>query len=247
MLLATTNSDFLTHLLKLLFFTTLAVRDSLAEPRGPDHTQQRASYFVAFPRFPINPSGESTQRSTPRTLPPSPPNLYRRQNSASLKPRILPVAVQPNPLSPDSPPAVLGHRRQLTPPKPTSRIVFSSTAKPRPLRLVEASLHDCKKRRPPFFYAQSSHTLLQSCTHITIHQQAQTNMASSQNPAMMPKVTPPLPSLPGTAVRPEGNKDRLLADLRRQVTWSLPLTSFSSSLILPSLSFPCQRSSAQHN
>jgi hypothetical protein len=37
----------------------------------------------------------------------------------------------------------------------------------------------------------------------------------------MPKVTAPLPNLPGSAVRPggggEGNKDRLLADLRRQV------------------------------
>jgi hypothetical protein len=40
----------------------------------------------------------------------------------------------------------------------------------------------------------------------------------------MPKVAPPLPNLPGTAVRPgnigsggEGKKERLLADLRRQV------------------------------
>jgi hypothetical protein len=45
---------------------------------------------------------------------------------------------------------------------------------------------------------------------------------ATTNP-VMPKVATPLPSLPGTAVRPggrsggEGNKDRLLADLRRQV------------------------------
>jgi hypothetical protein len=42
---------------------------------------------------------------------------------------------------------------------------------------------------------------------------------------VMPKVATPLPSLPGTAVRPgggsggEGSKDRLLADLRRQVIY----------------------------
>jgi hypothetical protein len=64
-------------------------------------------------------------------------------------------------------------------------------------------------------------------------------MASNSNSAtnpLMPKVAPPLPNLPGTAVRPgnigsggEGKKERLLADLRRQVFISVSLSSSQSS------------------
>lgn len=60
-------------------------------------------------------------------------------------------------------------------------------------------------------------------------------MASNpNNNPVMPKVAQPLPSLPGTAVRPggggEGNKDRLLADLRRQV---FTFFSFGSFELIP--------------
>ncbi|KAK4148533.1 hypothetical protein C8A00DRAFT_19649, partial [Chaetomidium leptoderma] len=208
------------------------------ESRSVDPSQQRASYFCAFPRLPVKQSGERNIQgspSTPRTLPPYPAaGLHRRQNSASYRPRILPVAPANVLSSVDSP--TLGHRRQPpTPPKPARsspppRTVFSSAAKARPLRLVQETLVNNRKRRPPVFYAQTLHSLVQSCTHITIHhhhhhhqdeptESSIKNMASPNNNSnpIMPKVAPPLPSVPGTAVRGEGNKDRLLADLRRQL------------------------------
>ncbi|KAK4242378.1 hypothetical protein C8A03DRAFT_11431, partial [Achaetomium macrosporum] len=234
------------------------------EHRGVDPTQQRASYFCSFPRLPVKRSaGNGIQASSPsrprastsRNLPPyRPPDPHRRQNSApSLRPRILPV-IHANAISVVAP--ALSHRRQPTPPKSTtsttdtsatrsrpSRTVFTSAAKARPLRLVEETLTRNRKRRAPVFYAQSSHSVVQSLTYITIHHHhrhprpcqelshspsaaapAPANMATT-NP-IMPKVAPPLPSLPGTAVRQSGttgsgggevDKDRLLADLRRQL------------------------------
>lgn len=222
--------------------TALAARDSLP---GVDHNHQRASYFCAFPRLPIKRPGESTQDSfssspgcsTPRNLPPYTSGLHRRQDSASSRPRILPV-VHVN-LSLDSP--ALSHRRQPTPPKPVSthssantnntrppRTVFTSAAQARPLRLVQESLLHNRKRRAPVFYAQASHSFVQSRTYITIRQSQDSpsaaEMASNNTNPAMPKVAPPLPSLPGGEGK---NKDRLLADLRRQV--------FSSQFYPPQL------------
>ncbi|KAK5658699.1 hypothetical protein OQA88_1508 [Cercophora sp. LCS_1] len=156
----------------------------------------------------------------------SPPRNTKRD---SFKPRILPVKpvdLHVNLLSYD-------HRSSVDPPPPSrsytlgsspsppkkhTRAVFTS-AKPRPLRLVQESEKlNSRKRRPPVFYAQSSHSVVQSLTCITIHQHPN-KMAS--NP-VMPKVAP-LPSLP-TGPRPVGtmstspqSKEQLLADLRRQL------------------------------
>ncbi|KAK3900308.1 hypothetical protein C8A05DRAFT_36072, partial [Staphylotrichum tortipilum] len=212
----------------------------------------RSSYFCAFPRFPVRPSVDSPLAEL---LPhyssdvPAPLRLHRRQSSVSSRPRILPVAVSTALDTLDSP--TLGHRRQYTPPKattsstsvspptsrsPPSRTVFSSASKARPLRLVKDN--NPKKRRPPVFYAQNSHSLVQSRTFITIRQHdadnnnnthsrntssssflsEDANMSSPPpNPVSMPKTGGPS-TMPGTVVRPEGggNKDRLLADLRRQ-------------------------------
>ncbi|KAL1843015.1 hypothetical protein VTJ49DRAFT_3329 [Mycothermus thermophilus] len=144
-----------------------------------------------------------------------------------------------------------GHRRQATPPQPAApasgsgspqdrnspppskpRTVFTS-AKARPLRLVQESLVNARKRRPPVFFANNAHSVLQDVSFITIYQTYTSPSASpldkmaAPNP-LMPKVdTPSIPSLPGTSVRPPAagpvvssaaaDKDKLLADLRRQL------------------------------
>ncbi|GAB1311093.1 hypothetical protein MFIFM68171_01303 [Madurella fahalii] len=139
--------------------------------------------------------------------------------SPSLPPRILPIA--PANYSPNNSLATpQSSRRPTSPPKTTrSRTVFTAT-KARPLRLVQESLN--RKRRPPVFYAQRSRSAIQSLTYITIHQQdsssapSPTTVKMATNP-IMPKVAP-LPSIPSTSSRPgDGGKDRLLADLRRQL------------------------------
>ena len=243
---SSTSSRFFQRFFKVV--TALAVRPSIVQPSSVDRNQQRASYFCSFPRFPVKPSQQSTQDPYPpplryshrrtSTVPNSNYHLSP-EKQASLRPRVLPV-LHVNVLSLNSPaPQQVSHRRTSSSPSkptrnPSTRTVFTSAAKARPLRLVQESLNNTRKRKPPVFYAQSSHTFLRSLTYISIQHQndnqkdsppttttaATANMASS-NPAVMPKVAP-LPSIP-TNPRPGGgeggNKDRLLADLRRQVRY----------------------------
>jgi len=204
---------------------------------------KRTTYLCNFPRFPIirpresNHAPQKQQRqqqppaySPPRTLPPYP---YSGPQSSPPKRRILPVRphlgldvnfVQFDPppryreiVSP--PPATVGLTKSPSKKKPS---VFTS-AKPRPLRLVQESLN--RKRRPPVFIAQSSHSVVQSLTYITVYSSDSSNKSKMASNPVMPKVTPPLPSLPGGPMsRPPAalgsspqNKEQLLADLRRQV------------------------------
>ncbi|KAK4181678.1 hypothetical protein QBC36DRAFT_174585, partial [Triangularia setosa] len=132
-----------------------------------------------------------------------------------------PQSVSPPPLS---------HR-----PSQKPRTVFTSASKARPLRLVQQS----RRRRPTVFYAQHSHSFLQSLTCITINQdtsflssyQEQTNDKMASNP-VMPKVAPPFPSAPSNTQYGAGGQqqhqfsssssnnntqEKLLADLRRQL------------------------------
>ncbi|KAK4190485.1 hypothetical protein QBC35DRAFT_377805, partial [Podospora australis] len=214
------------------------------EPFGVDQrSQQRSTYLCAFPRFPVNRSGESVPQqhqrkpsyppppsrySTPRTLPPFPPgsdfhyNLSQTPKQQKPPPRILlPVSHRHNNQAnnnPLSPPAEKSSVATVTsPPKNNrhSRTVFTS-ATVRPLRLVQQE----RKRRPTVFYAQHSHSVVQSLTYITINQDISSlspdndyinKMAS--NP-VMPKVAPPPPSLPSA---PSSQQEKLLADLRRQL------------------------------
>jgi hypothetical protein len=193
---------------------------------------KRTTYLCTFPRFPTNRPRESVHNtpktlssspyhSTPRTLPPLPDQLpfHRRQNSESsaFRPRILPVNVKPLNLSKHKTPAPPPKKKEpaSSSPEKKPRRVFS-TSKPHPLRLVQESLN--RKRRPPVFFAQSSHSVVQSVQVITIHQKPD-KMAS--NP-VMPKVAPLPTTLPGGprpvgSMSPPQNKDQLLADLRRQL------------------------------
>lgn len=66
---------------------------------------------------------------------------------------------------------------------------------------------------------------MQSLTYITVYSSDSSNKSKMASNPVMPKVTPPLPSLPGGPMsRPPAalgsspqNKEQLLADLRRQV------------------------------
>lgn len=228
-------------------FPALAAHHS-REPSGADFKQQRATYLCTFPRFPVNPPREGIQDpfsplsnfSTPRTLPQLPGHdLHSQRAPAVYRSRILPVA-QTNYSLNSSPAASQHSRHPSSPPKTTrSRTVFTS-AKARPLRLVQESLN--RKRRPPVFYAQRSHGVVQSLTYITVHQQVSSSTSTpttanmATNP-IMPKVAP-LPSIPSTSSRTgDGGKDRLLADLRRQVnnvpTFLLFLLLLLLRLLLP--------------
>ena len=175
---------------------------------------KRTTYLCAFPRFPNSRSRESVHHlsplpsaySTPRTLPLFPyPGPDLRQRILPIKPLNLPRRANKSNTTPTSPE------------KKHPRAVFSSATKPRPLRLVQESLN--RKRRPPVFFAQSGHSVVQSVTCITIHQKSPPPSSMASNPAM-PKVAP-MPSLPSgprlDSMSPPQNKDQLLADLRRQV------------------------------
>ncbi|KAM7209318.1 54fc86e1-e77c-48da-81be-2d7d2ab3e00e [Naviculisporaceae sp. PSN 640] len=187
--------------------------------------------LCTFPSFPIGRSRESLQQSlsqatysTPRTLPPLPrgPDLDlssgNRQRRNSFKPpRLLPVNVSSQSsrttanlqLSPSSFfPAPLFSTRS-----PPSRAVTTTTAnrhkrvfsssKPQPLRLVQETQKDKRKKQPPVFYAQHSHSVLQSLTYITIQQKTcvddynpdnNNNYFKMASNPVMPKVAPPAPS-----------------------------------------------------
>lgn len=208
---------------------------------------------------PPSPPRFSSPRAAPAPLPGSDRHPSQRPAERLYRPRILPV-VPVNLYSPDSsPPTQKQHpRRQASsssssssaaasasyspvssPPKastrgPSNRTVFFSSAKVRPLRLVQESRN--RKRRPPVFYAHRSHALVQSLTYITIHQHQHqhqhrdalppsppppTAAAEMATNPVMPKVDTTLPSIPSApnSARPgDGDRDRILADLRRQVT-----------------------------
>lgn len=183
---------------------------------------KRTTYLCVFPRLPIHPSQPCESVQTLSTF----------SKRDSLRPRILPVKPQPHhllPLDVNSPTPNTNNNYTLAPrPRPfppsssspdkktaTPRIFSSSTAHPRPLRLVQQQLPG--RRQPPVFLAKSTHTLVQSLTYLTIHHHPppEEAMASSQmNPLTLPKTTAPVPG--------GANKDQLLADLRRQVLFSSP-------------------------
>ncbi|KAK4218685.1 hypothetical protein QBC37DRAFT_274361 [Rhypophila decipiens] len=194
--------------------------------------------LCTFPSFPIGRSRESLQQtlhpttySTPRTLPPLPrgPDLepYNNKRRSTFRPpRLLPVNLssqssRAHTLSPSClPPPLFSSRNS----PPTARAVSTtklqhkrvfSSSKPQPLRLVQETLKDKRKKQPPVFYAQHSHSIVQSLTYITIQQKASPcpvvddyniyfNKMASSNP-VMPKVGPPpnpvtLPPLPNSNI-----------------------------------------------
>lgn len=210
-------------------------------PPPPPPADNNRTSFCATPRTLPPLTGSRLDHLSQKKQPP--PAYNPRQ-------RILPVAQvnttaaedqqQPfrQPLAARHPPSK--HQRS------HSRTVFASATATRPLRLVEESLQHRRKRRPTVFYAQRSRSLVQSLTCITINHRrsepsssttADNNNNMASNP-VMPKVAPPpplpntaLPPLPNSAGRPpyggganaqprQSSKDRLLADLRRQVNYS---------------------------
>lgn len=225
--------------------------------------------LCTFPSFPIGRSRESLQSvtanpsySTPRTLPPLPKgpegefDLYRRRrNSLLFRPLPVNVSGRNNSVVVEQTTTTPSPKSQYFPPplatttKSKHKRVFSSS-KPQPLRLVQETLKDKRKRQPPVFYAQHSRSVLQSLTHITIQQQekisSDNEIMASSNPTM-PKVSPPvtLPPLPSSGPRPpttapsfgaggmNPSKDELIADLRRQVNFSFPSFPFTHLVPIP--------------
>jgi len=185
-------------------------------------------------RLPVQVSSSSSSTSSaaqPVSFPSRPrantaPPGAEQQQERTLRPT-QPLLSSSPPQEPgrQSPPR--GHKRT------GSRTVFTSASKARPLRLVQDALN--RKRRPPVFFAQSNRSLLQSVTYITIHQQLehltqelQDTLDKMANPnPILPKVVP-LSSLPSNPRPPvpmpaQVDKEKIIADLRRQVmTFRLP-------------------------
>ncbi|KAK4201798.1 hypothetical protein QBC40DRAFT_170746, partial [Triangularia verruculosa] len=193
------------------------------EPHGVDQpSQQRSTYLCSFPRFPIHrPSGESLPSSsqpsryslTPRTLPPF-NDLHLGPKKPALPSRPFPVRPH-QPEDKKSPTDTSFRLHQSSKP----RTVFTS-AKARPLRLVQQS----RRRKPPVFYAQHSHSFLQSLTCLTINQDTSflsfDKMASNNNP-VMPKRSGGAGAGAGGQQQQysqtNNTQEKLLADLRRQL------------------------------
>ena len=197
--------------------------------------QDVPSFFCCFPSFPNSRSRESfvDYSQSSRDLPAyTGPDLdteksldfvaqLRQQQAVAAAPRYLavnnlaysPPAFEPPPYYP----APVGQEKTL--------LSSPLLPKAKPFRLASS----LRKRKPPVYVSQSSHTVYQSVTYLTFDQHSYPHLdlekqedIMASNP-VMPKVTTALPSGPrpvgagGAGVGSPSSKDDILADLRRQL------------------------------
>lgn len=204
----------------------------LASSAGVDN--RLAFLFCCFPSFPASRPRESAQDVVPeypssRSLPAyTGPEVDQEKDahfdSHLAVPRYLPVDLPGNysvnfvtldPPGFEPPPYYPGLNKRKYPVEPL---------KPKPLRLVRTS----REKKAPVFYSHNTRTLFQSTTYITIDNTSGSSTAISSDKMSatqaMPKVAPTLPSGPRPGGAPSPSKDEILADLRRQVSFSCFLT-----------------------